>query len=83
MWLAILLLFCTSVYTGWGLRLEDAEALKEDIRIYWQPGTASLTHDMSMFFTAFLHSLSVMTFLRVSVAEPLHWTGQIWQSCNC
>lgn len=31
----------------------------------------------TMLGLSLLHSLSVLTLLRVSVAEPLHWTGQI------
>ena len=34
------------------------------------------TDDLAVFGLR-LHSLSVLTFLRVSVAEPLHWTGQL------
>ncbi len=33
--------------------------------------------DFTMHLLSLLYSLSVLTFLRVSVAEPLHWTGQL------
>lgn len=78
LWLLILLILSTSVYTGWGLKIENSELIAEDIvRIYWQLGTASFSNDIAMFGRSFIHSLSVLTFLRVSVAEPLHWTGQL------
>ncbi|MCY4438251.1 MAG: pentapeptide repeat-containing protein [Chloroflexi bacterium] len=76
-WLFVLLLLSTSVYTGWGLRVDNPGAVSENIiRIFWQPGVASPTNDLKMFVWALLHSLSVLSFLRISVAEPLHWTGQ-------
>lgn len=76
-WLFVLLLLGTSVYTGWGLKVDNPGVVSENIiRIYWQPGVASPTNDLMMFGRALLHSLSVLSFLRVSVAEPLHWTGQ-------
>ena len=76
-WLFVLLLLSTSVYTGWGLRVDNPGAVSENIiRICWQPGVASPTNDLKMFWWALLHSLSVLSFLRISVAEPLHWTGQ-------
>ena len=65
------------MYTGWGLRVDNPGAVSENIiRICWQPGVASPTNDLKMFGRALLHSLSVLSFLRISVAEPLHWTGQ-------
>ena len=33
--------------------------------------------DYSTLFLSLLHSLSVLTLLRISVAEPLHWSGQL------
>lgn len=76
-WLSVLLLLGTTVYTGWGLRLDNPEFFGESvIRIYWQPGAASPANDLKMLGLAFLHSLSALSFLRASVAEPLHWTGQ-------
>ena len=73
-WLLILLLLSSSVYALSGLELAVS---KPPLRISWPPGTASFTNDVGVFGLAFIHSLSVLTFLRVSVAEPAHWIGQI------
>ncbi len=72
-WLSVLLLLCSSAYAVSGLELEDSGGI---VRICWQPGTASFIDDLGVFGLATLHSLSVLTFLRVSVAEPYHWIGQ-------
>ena len=72
-WLSVLLLLSSSVYAVSGLRLEESGSI---VRICWQPGAASFTDDLGVFGLAALHSLSVLTFLRVSVAEPYNWTGQ-------
>ena len=77
-WLFVLLLLSTSVYVGSGIDPDSpTSAVKDTIRVCWLFEGACLTKNLSLVGQSFIHSLSVLTFLRVSVLGPAHWSGQL------